>query len=449
MTEEKNKSLRDWLKQILWIALPISIQSLFQSSFSVIDQMMVGSLGESSIASIGLGGRFPTVFFFTAGSISVGASILMSQFRGKSDLFSFSKAFTICLKWGVILTSLFFAVSYFFSAPLMSLFTEDTAVQSLGATYLMVVSIGFFPGFLSTMVASLLRNTNKAKLPMISTILAVMLNTFLNYVLIFGHFGFEAMGVKGAAIATTVARFFELGFILIFFVVHQKRDVYRIQWNTPKNPSLSKTALRVTAPILLSELAWSLGEAVYGIIYGHIGTNEMAAMTLMGPVVILSIGLFAGVYQAASILVGNQLGKKDYDSALRMGKLSIRIGVIGTLLCAVLIFIFANAYSGLFRIDPATRQTTISLLWAYATVLWIKVSNMILGGILKSGGKTTIVLMMDLIGTWGIGIPLGALSAFVFHMNVTWVYLFIAVEELVRLMIGYRIFLKKRWIQTL
>jgi len=445
--ERINKS--NYLKHILAIAIPISIQSLFASSFSVIDQIMVGSLGEINIASIGLAGKFPTVFFFTAGSISVGASILISQFRGKKDLAGISKAFMICAKWGLLLSLLFFSIAFFFSPSLMSLFTKDANVIETGSIYLKIVSLGFVPGFIATMISALLRNTGKSKQPMIASISAVILNTILNYILIFGHLGFPHMGVRGAAIATTIARLLELGIVLVFFVIHQIRDEYKINLFIKSDKALIKTALIVTLPIFLSELAWSLGEAVYGIIYGHIGTDETASMTLIGPIIILSIGLFAGVAQASSILVGNQLGKREYDTGMFLGLKSMKIGIIGTAIIGIIVLLLSGIYPNLYNIAESTKSTTTSILIVFAFVLWIKVSNMILGGILKSGGKTKYVLFMDLLGTWVIGIPLGLVSAFILNLNIAWVYLFIGIEEFVRLVIGYKIYKSRIWVQTI
>lgn len=446
---EEKLSKTNYLKHILAIALPISIQSLFGSSLSAIDQIMVGSLGETNIAAISLAGRFPTVFFFSVGSISVGASILISQFRGKSDKNNISKVFMLCLKWGILLTSIFFILSYFFSGSLMSLFTNDASVKLVGSSYLKIITLGFLPGFLSTMMAALLRNTNKAKLPMIASIIAVASNTILNYILIFGHLGFSAMGSNGAAIATTISRFMEFGVIFFFFIQHQIKDEYKINLRAKSDSLLTKTAFIITLPVLLSELAWSMGEAVYGIIYGHIGTDETAAMGLIGPVVFLSIGLFAGVSQAASILVGNQMGKRDYDMGMFLGEKTLKIGILGTIFIGIIIILTSKIYPNIYSVEVTTKMTTASLLVMYALVLWIKVSNMILGGILKSGGKTKYVFLMDLLGTWVIGIPLGFVSAFVFHLSIAWVYLFIAFEEFVRLLIGYRIFKSKIWIQTI
>jgi len=445
----QNITKNNYLSHILKIAIPVSLQSLFASSLSVIDQIMVGRLGETDIASVSLAGRFVTVFFFTVGAIAVGASILISQFRGKVDNERISKAFVVSLKWGLLLTAVFFLTSFFFSPFLMTLFSPDFSVRTIGSSYLKIVTIGFFPGFLTMMVSTYLRSTGKPIFPSIASISAMVINTILNFILIFGYFGFPALGVTGAAIATTIARFVELIVVLWFFFVHQRKSEFQLSFRVNIDKAFRKIALAVTLPIFFSELAWSLGEAVYGIIYGHIGTDEMAAMSLIGPMIMLSIGLFAGLSQAVSILVGTELGKGDYSTGIFLANRSIRIGIVGTLIIGGILIGFAWIYPNLYAIEASTKATTTSLLIAFSCVLWVKVSNMILGGILKSGGKTHYVFLLDLLGTWFIGIPLGFLSAFVFGLPIHYVYLLIALEELVRFIIGYQIFRSGRWIKTI
>ncbi len=447
VTQTLSKS--NYLRHILKIAIPVSLQFLFASSLGVIDQIMVGQLGEVNIASVSLAGRYTTVFFFTVGAISAGASILISQFKGAVDNDRISKAFKVSLKWGLLIVSLFFSLSFFFNYTMMAIFSPEQAVRDAGSIYLKIVTIGFVPSFISMMLATFLRSTGKPVYPSIASIAAMGVNTLLNYILIFGHLGMPALGVKGAAIATTISRLVELVIIILLFIKHQKVSEFQINWKVKSDRIFNKIVLAVTLPIFFSEFAWSMGEAVYGIIYGHIGTDEMAAMSLIGPMVALSMGLFAGLSQAISILVGNELGDENYEMGLFLSKKSMKIGIVGAASLGMILIAFSWLYPNLYDIQPATKTTTTALLIAFSAVMWIKVSNMILGGILKSGGKTHYVLFMDLLGTWVIGIPLGFVAAFVFGFPIQWVYLAIAFEELVRLVIGYRIFQSKKWIQTL
>jgi putative MATE family efflux protein len=331
----------------------------------------------------------------------------------------------------------------------MTLFSTDPSVRETGASYLKIVTIGFFPGFISMMLSTYLRSTGKPVYPSIASISAMILNTILNFILIFGYLGFPALGVAGAAISTTIARIIELIILIYLFVKHQKNSIFKVDWFIKAGKEFKRMALAITLPIFLSELAWSLGEAVYGMIYGHIGTDEMAAMSLIGPMVMLSIGLFAGLSQAVSILVGTELGKGQFDMGIFLSSKSIKIGIIGTIIIGIIFISFSWLYPNLYAIQESTKDTTTLLLIAFSVVLWIKVSNMILGGILKSGGKTHYIFLLDLLGTWVIGIPLGLAAAFLLNLPIHWVYLLIAFEELVRFIIGYQIFKSRKWIKTI
>lgn len=447
MTQEVTKN--NYISHILKIALPVSLQALFASSLSVIDQIMVGRLGETEIASVSLAGRYPTVFFFTVGAISVGAGILISQYKANIDNDKISKSFTLTMKWGLILTAIFFSISFFFSPFLMTLFSPETNVQEIGSNYLKIITIGFLPGFLSVMLATFLRSTGKPVYPSIASITAMLVNTLLNFILIFGYLGFPALGVTGAAIATTISRVVEFTIILLLFIKYQQKSIYKMNWWIISEKEFQKKVFLIIAPIFVAELAWSLGEAVYGMIFGHIGTDEMAAMSLIGPMMMLSIGFFVGLSQAVSILVGTELGKQEYETGMFLSKKSIRIGIIGSIIIGLAMISIAWVYPNLYLIDESTKATTSALLIVFSIVLWIKVSNMILGGILKSGGKTHYTLFLDVTGTWAIGIPLGFISAFLLKIPIAWVYLIISIEELVKFIVGYQIMKSRKWIRTI
>ncbi len=447
MLEKLNR--QNYLKVLLSIALPISLQVLFQSSLGIIDQIMVGSLGETIISGIGLGGKIPTVFFFTSGAFTVGASILMSQYYGRQDRENVGRTFKLFFRWIAVVGVVFFLGGLIFAEPIMSVYTKDAAVREVGAVYLRIVAIGFLPSVVTGIVGSLFRSLGQVKLPTYAAFAGMFLNTFLNWILIFGKLGFPAMGAAGAAIATTATRFLECAILLAFFFARQKKPETSFNMKLDTGGAFRLNAFKITLPIFLSELLWSLGENAYGIIYGHIGTAETAAMVSIGPIIMLTIGFFAGMSQAASVTTGNRLGAGDPDFALFLGTKSWLIGMFGAIAFGVLVIIASPFYPKIYGVEETTRTTMSAILVAYALVLWIKVSNMILGGVLKAGGKTKYIFYMDLVGTWAIGVPLGAVAAFVFDWPIQYVYLAIASEELVRLFIGVILLRSRRWIRTI
>ncbi|HEX2937620.1 MAG TPA: MATE family efflux transporter, partial [Ruminiclostridium sp.] len=274
--------------------------------------------------------------------------------------------------------------------------------------------------------------------------------TFLNYVLIFGNFGAPKLGVNGTAIATTAARFIETFILLTLFVKTQKESIYKIEFKSELPNGFIKKTLIIASPIALNEFLWGFGDSMYSVVYGHIGAAAAAAMSLTSPVQNLSVGLFTGVSTAAAILVGNKLGKGEYDSAYKLSLKYMKLSVIGSIGMGGVVSIFAWVYSGLFKVPVSTRHTTVILLYIFSAYLFVKVSNMVLsGGIIRSGGKTNYTLYMDIFGTWIIGVPIGFLSAFVLHLPIEWVYSLITTEEVVRLIIGVFIFKSKKWMRQI
>ena len=208
--------------------------------------------------------------------------------------------------------------------------------------------------------------------------------------------------------------------------------------------------LGILAPILVCEFMWSLGENVYAAIYGNIGTDACAAMTMTGPIQGLMIGALSGLAQAAGILIGKSLGNEEYDKAYKDSKRLMWYGLAGSLVLSVALVLLGKFYVRIYNVEPQVRTMAYQLLVVFAIVSPVKVQNMILGGgIIRSGGKTQYVMWVDLIGTWIFGVPLGLLSAFVFDLPITYVYFIFSMEEVVRLLISVVIFRKKRWMRTL
>ena len=200
----------------------------------------------------------------------------------------------------------------------------------------------------------------------------------------------------------------------------------------------------------MCDFLWSLGENGYAMIYGRIGTDACAAMTLTNPVQALLIGLFSGIAAAAGIIVGKALGQSRYDDAYIMSEKMFKIGFAGSIILGILLSIFSSLYVKIFFVPSDVKQNTIYILYAFSIVLFVKVSNMILGGgTLRSGGNTRIVMAIDIIGTWIVGIPLGFIAAFILNLPIYLVYFILSLEEVVRLVISLIVFKKRIWMKNI
>ena len=443
---EKILKKDSYLRAMLAIAIPVSIQSLFQASLSIIDQVMVGQLGETAIAAVGLGSRFPNIFIITISAIGASASIMISQFWGKKDKENIGRSFGGNLFIGFVITLIFSILSFAFPTQVLGWYTNDDKVIMLGSEYLKTIAVGYIPILLITMYSAILRSTEHVKLPMAAGVLGIIMNTLLNYILIFGKLGFPEMGLEGTAYATTITRILE-GLILLACIYLKKYPgAFKLKETSHLSIEFFKKIMVITTPILINEFFWALGETMYSIVYGRIGTTEVAAMTLTFPIQSLSIGLFSGVSVAAGIMIGNKLGKDETDEAFKYSKKFVQLGIVGSVLFGILLVIFSKLYVVIFNIPEDLKEYTIKLLIIFALILWIKVSNMIIGGaVLRSGGQTKYTLYLDMFGTWGIGVPMGFVSAFLLKLPIEWVYLLLSSEELVRMIIGLKLMFSKKW----
>lgn len=450
---EKGRKLQKgntFQSNLIKIALPVTLQSLLQSSFSMIDQIMIGQLGSDSIAGIGLGGKFASIYSVVLGAVAVAAGIMIAQYIGRKNDKELAKSFHVNLLVSAVIAVLFMAVCNLCPQTIMDLYTKDDQTSILAVSYLRIYSLSFLPMALTTMMAVLLRCAEAAVVPLAASFISVILNTGLNYLLIFGKLGCPAMGVRGAAIASVMAQVAAclLTFCIFIWQLHKKG--IELSFSVRLSKTNRKQYIRILAPVLICEFAWSLGENVYTAIYGNIGTDPCAAMTITGPVQGLMIGALSGISQAAGIMIGKSLGKEDYEKAYEDAKKLMKCGLAGSLILSLLLILLGRYYVSIYNVEPQVQAVAYQILIAFAVISPVKVQNMILeGGIIRSGGMTKYVMWIDLVGTWLFGVPLGLLAAFVWKLDIPYVYFVLSLEEVVRLLIAVVIFRRRMWMKSL
>ena len=448
---EKKESFK---RAILKIALPVTLQSLLQSSFSVIDQVMIGRLGKCSIAGIGLGGKFISLYSVVLAAITTAAGIMISQYMGKKDEKSVSWSFVVNTALSIGLAAVFLFICMAFPEIILGVYTKDEATKAMGASYIRILAISFLPMAISAIVTTMLRCMELASLPLYASVFALLLNTGLNYLLIFGKGIFPSMGVEGAAWASVISQIVSCGIILILFrkYIHKQemKLTIKLGQNAISHKENCRKYIKILCPILICEFLWSLGENVYSIIYGNMGTDACAAITMTVPIQTLMIGALSGLSQAAGILIGKSLGAKEYEKAYIESKKLMKYGLMGSILLSLMLVIVGSFYEKIYDVEAIVQQMTRNVLVAFAVISPVKVQNMIIGGgIIRSGGKTEYVMWIDIIGTWLFGVPLGFLSAFVWDLPIANVYFILSLEECVRLGISLIIFKKKIWMESL
>lgn len=442
------ESEKSFFRTVMALAVPVALQSMLQSSFGMVDQIMIGQLGSVSVAGVGLAGKFSSIFSVVSSAVGAAAGIMIAQYIGQRDRREVRRSFYVNLWVVFALAAVFTALCALWPKAILSLYTADPATRDEGAAYLAIIAGTYLPMAGATLLSALLRCVGEAKLPLYASLASALLNTGLNWLLIFGKLGLAAMGVRGAAIATVVSQW---GNCLVMLCLARRRGALPSAVRGEKDPPFARRQyLAMLLPILACELLWSLGENVYAAIYGRMGTEAAAAMSLTNPVQGLVIGALCGLSQAAGVLVGQRLGEREYDAAYREAKKLLWYGLAGAAVLSVLVVAVSPFYVKLYRVEQAVCRLTRQILIAYALVAPLKLLNMILGGgVIRSGGRTGYVMAVDIIGTWGFGVPLGLLGAFVLRWSIPYVYFLLSLEEGVRLAISFVIFRRKNWMHSL
>lgn len=430
------------------IAVPVGLQSMLQSSFSMIDQLMVGQLGSRAVAAVEVAGRPAFLFSFMLGAVATIAGIMISQYLGMEARELVDRSLSVNFAAAMVLSGVFTAVCLLFPSQIVRVFLQDEPeILALGTDYLTRVAWTYVPMGAASILSVMIRCAGRAEWPLAAGFLSAAVNTILNYGLIFGHFGLPALGVAGAAMASVVSQLVNVLLIAVMFRRLRGRGFH---------PSLSLGAegrrqyAVMLLPILATEFLWSAGQIVNTYIYGHIGAGDLAAMSVTGPIQGLFIGALSGVSQAAGILIGKRLGAREYEAAYEESKRLVRYGLAASLALSAALILLRGPYVRLYHVEEEVRETAAGLLLAFAVLAPVKVGNMILGGgVLRSGGRTAYTMAIDITGTWLLGVPLGMVTAFVFHLPIVWVYFILSLEELVRLALSALVFRRRSWMASL
>ena len=440
---------KEYMKEILQIGLPITLQSILQASYSLVDQVMVGTLGTLSIAGGGLVGKFSSLAAFTLSSIASVTSILVAQYHGNKDKEGISKSFFSCLYMALAVMAVFMAACLILPEGILAIYTTDTEMIKAAVPYFMVIAVSFLPMTLTMQFSALLRSIEKSKFPLYAGMAAMLLNVIFNYIFIFGKLGMPKLGLLGAGIGTLLSRSVEC-FVQLFFILGlcQKQELYLHPVSIFKLEQYQKISI-IALPLLFNEFSWSLGENIYAAIYGRIGTQAVAAMTLTNPLQGMFIGMFTGISTAATVMTGKRLGRDEKEESYNIACYLTKVAAIGSIIVSFVLVSLSNWYVGLYEVEPEVARTTKRIIFVLAVYLIVKILNMVVaGGVLRSGGKTKYTLYIDMLGTWVFGVPLGLLGAFVLKLPIEGVYALLSFEEVVRLFITFVIFKKKLWMNN-
>lgn len=435
---------------MLALAVPVAFQQLITAGLNMIDVLMVGQLGETSVAALGLANQIFFLLILFLFGVSSGTAIFTAQYWGKGDTENIRKVLGICLAIAVSVAVLFSLAATMIPEKLMGFYTEDPEVIKLGSDYLRIVGLSYVLMAVSVSYISILRSITMVRMTVIVSVLGLALKTVIAYILIFGYFGFPALGVRGAAIGTVAGWTFETVLLLVM--------VYVLKTPLAGNPftffhfdrRFLVNVLRTTMPAAVNEIVWSFGITTYNAVYARIGTDSIAAININATIEELVFVLFIGLGNACSVMVGNKIGEEDKESAFEYSRRFTILAVMLALMGGTVVFFARDVVAGLYPLSPSALFNLRNIMLIYSFSAWLRVFNFILFiGALRAGGDTKYAMFMELFSIWFIGVPVALIGGFVLHLPVYYVYALVLLEEAVKAIVIFRRFISRKWIHDL
>jgi putative MATE family efflux protein len=440
---------RQFYRSLFTIAIPIMLQNLVNSCVNMVDTVMIGRLGTVEIAAVGLGNQFFFLYNMILFGICSGGAIFTAQFWGKRDVPGIRKNMGLCFILSLGTGTFFTLGALLFPREIMGIYSKDPAVIAAGAEYLLHLSPAYIPYALSFVFILSLRSIEKVRLAMGTSVIALVINMSLNYVFIFGLGSVPAMGVRGAAIATTIARITEM-IILIgvsygrkYILAGSIRDFLGFNW------SFARQFFRITTPVVCNELLWSLGVTVQNIIMARTHTDAIAAFNIVNTISQLTFVVFIGLGNGAAVLVGNKIGEGAEDIARSYASRLIRFATMVAVIVGLALLPLSRLMPLLFNVNANVLAIMSSMFIILSCSYPFKAFNMaMIVGVCRAGGDTLFCIFYDLFFMWCLSLPLAAAATFLFHFPVWLIYLFIMLEEALKMVMGLRRLKTGKWLHN-
>ena len=441
-------------QKLLALALPMMVQNLITNSLGLVDTFMVGTLGEGPLAGVTLANIPVFVVQLMMFGAQSGSSVLISQYRGKGDYHSINRVMGIGMYVVGVISLVFALITTFLPEPFLGLFGNDPEVVATAARYARIVGWSyFFDSFVQIYIGAH-RSMGDPKRGMYILVVSMVVNTFLNWVFIFGNLGAPRMEVEGAALATLIARVISFSIMVVWAV----RDRgFRIDLKTLLRPggAMCRRFVSVALPVMCNETFWSLGTSMFATIMGHMeGSKEiLAAYAIAGNITnLFTVGVFA-IAGTASILVGQEIGAGHTDKVKSLGGLldalaflfGLFIGLVSLLVLHLLVEPFLYP---LFDLSPQAGEICTTML----TVVFLSMSirsfcttNIV--GVLRGGGDVRMATLIDILPLWLVSIPLAFLFGLVLEWGILWVYLAMVVEHFIKCILGHLRYRTGKWVK--
>lgn len=442
---------KTFYKSLFSMLFIVGLQNIVAYSINMVDNIMLGSYRQEALA----GATTVNQIFFVVQQITLGIGnalvILASQYWGKKRIEPIASLTGLTLKIGLIFSIVIVFICSVFSSELLGLFTTSKMIIAQGCDYLYLMQWSFVLFIFSNLLMATLRSVETVKIAFYISIVSLMVNTAINYTLIFGNFGFPEMGVKGAAIGTVVARLLELMIVVIYLLKFDtKINLFKYRFWERSSSELNSDYRKVVVPLILSQIFWAVSIPIQTGILGHLSDDAIVANSIATTFFQYLKVIVVAMASASSVLIGISIGRGDmkriHSDARTMACIDIIIGII----LAIGLYSLRYPLLSMYQLTDSATVLSLNLIGVMSIVMVGMSYQMPVSiGIIQGGGDTRFVMIMNLVSIWAIVIPLSFLTAFVWRWPVEWVVLVIQSDQIFKVIPTFIRFRSYKWVRKL
>jgi len=439
----------------LWtLAAPMILQNIITTSLGFADIFMVGLLGNAEMAAATAANVPVFIIQVVIFGFQSGMAVLVSQYWGRGDTDSINRCLGVALYAVTGFSTLLALITFLFPAQVLRLITPNEELVDLAVRYIQIVGFSYIFNGISSIYAGIQRSTEYPKFGMLLFGVSMCVNTFLNFVLIFGHFGAPAMGITGAAVATLTSRVVEFVIAAVFALSSRRLP---LRWSCILRPgrAIVRSFLTYSTPVVCNEAMWSIGTSMLTVIMGHMANSQdmLAAYALVGNIDKLSTVVCFGLAGPAAVIVGKEIGQghsreRVYEVSWTLLLVSMLVGgAVMALLLVLLPTFFRPVLFPLFQLAPGAAEAATYLAVVYAVFMPMRAFDITnITGVLRAGGDARVASLIDIGPLWLAAIPLMALAGLVLDAPTWVVCIAMQAENLLKCPIGLIRFHSRKWI---
>ena len=434
---------------MLSIAIPLTLQNLLFSSFTLIDTVMVGRLGDLSLAAVGMAGKWSWFLNIVLFGCTSGAAVFSAQYFGAQDRKGIHRTYGLMSLLSLAAGVIFMIGALLVPETIVGMFTKDPQAIAVASVYLRCIAFSYPFQAIAKSAATLLQSTQRVVIPFIGAACSVLTNVVLNALLIFGLCGFPALGVAGAAIASAAAAV--VNALVIYGLGLARGSMLRAPLREMLDISRGfvRDYVRVGAPAMFNETIWAMSILIYSAIFGHMSTEAYAAITVAKSIEDLTCVAVFGMCSACAVMIGSYVGQGKYDHAKACARYHIALVTAMSLVIGGSLFFLRGPIMSLFGVSETVRAASMAVIMVYGAEMALRnIPLMLVVGTFRAGGDTKYGLIVDSISAYLIGIPMTAIAGLVLHFSVPVTYaIMYFVEDIFKVIVYGRHFLSGKWIR--